>query len=268
MFAEKLDLGHDPHLEQNKKFNQGVIVSFAIHAIIASALILQVVFFNQPTIDISQSIRVDMVALPDKLKPNQMPAKVEEILKEQPIVEEKPVEKSKAEAEKKPLLPKKESKIDAEAVNLKKSKVTQKLALEKLKAQSAIEKMRQEINEDEKPKKVVTAPAKGRIISAGTSLSGLDKLQNDNYLQNLDAHIKQYWALPQWLKNKPYRTRVLVKFDVNGKILSSQIAQSSGQSAYDDYCLQAIDQAAPFPKFAEKFSEQYSKDGVIFGFPE
>lgn len=270
MAAENLQLNNSAESEQNKKFNQGIIVSFTVHAVLASMLILQVVFFSQPTINISQSIRVDMVALPDKLKPNQMPAKIEQILKEKPaeaIPAEPPHEAEKAPA--KPLLPKKEIKTDNEAINLKKSKVKQKQALEKLKAQSAIEKMRQEAKEEDRPKKQAnTAPVKGRVISAGTNLSGLDQLQNDNYLEILDAHIKQYWALPQWLKNKPLKARVLVKFDVKGKIISSQVVQSSGQSAYDDYCIQAIEQAAPFPKFAEKFSEKYSKDGVVFGFPE
>ncbi len=250
MAAEEIFFNTDPATEQKKKFNQGIIVSFTIHAVIASFLILQIVFFSQPSIDISTAVRVDMVGLPEKLNPNQMPAKVEEILKEKSV------------------LPKKEVKTESDAVNLKKSKVKQKLAVEKLKAQSAIEKMRQEAKDGDRPKKTAAAQVKGHIISAGSTLTGLDKLQHDNYLLDLDAHIKQYWALPQWLKNKPYRTRVLVKFDANGKIISNQVVQSSGQTAYDDYCVQAIDQASPFPKFSEKFSEKYSKDGVIFGFPE
>ena len=268
MAAEKVQFTTDLNTEQNKKFNQGIIVSFAVHAIIASIFILQVVFLSQSPIDISQAIRVDMVGLPDKLKPNEMPTKVEQILKEKPSPEEKVAETAKPSEEKK-LLPKKEIKTESDSINLKKTKQKQKLAVEKLKAQSAIEKMRQEtLDEDRLKKKTTAGPTKGRVISAGSALSGLDKLQNDNYLLTLDAHVKQYWVLPQWLRNKPYKARVLVKFDGNGRILSSQIAQSSGQSTYDEYCLQAIEQASPFPKFSEKFSEKYSKDGVIFGFPE
>ena len=264
MAAEDLISKMNSQDEQDKKFNQGIVVSFSVHAIAASILILQIVFFSHPSIDISHAIRVDMVGLPEKLKANQMPAKVEEILKEKaPVVEEKPV----AEELKKPVLPKKEAVADKDSIDLKKSKSKQKLAVEKLKAQSAIEKMRQEMKDSTDIKKP-SAPVKGRVISAGSTLTGLDQLQNDNYLQELDAHIKQFWALPQWLKNKPLKARVLVKFDKLGKILSSHIVQSSGQSAYDDYCLQAIDQAAPFPRFADKFSEKYSKDGVVFGFPE
>ena len=269
MAAEKVQFTNDLNTEQNKKFNQGIIVSFAVHAIIVSIFVLQVVFLSQSPIDISQAIRVDMVGLPDKLKPNEMPAKVEQILKEKAVLEEKFIEPTKP-AEEKKLLPKKEIKTDSDSINLKKTKQKQKLAVEKLKAQSAIEKMRQETLDEERLKKKTAAavPIKGRVISAGSALSGLDRLQNDNYLLTLDAHIKQYWVLPQWLRNKPYKARVLVKFDGGGRILSSQIVQSSGQSAYDEYCLQAIEQASPFPKFSEKFSEKYSKDGVVFGFPE
>ena len=131
---------------------------------------------------------------------------------------------------------------------------------------SAIEKMRQEQKNETPVKKPVVV--KGRIISAGSTLTGLDKLQADNYLETLDEHIKQHWALPQWLINKSYRARVLVKFDASGNVLSKQIVQPSGEPAYDDYCLQAINQATPFPKFIEKFSEKYSRDGVVIGFPE
>ncbi|MFZ3231872.1 MAG: TonB C-terminal domain-containing protein, partial [Pseudobdellovibrio sp.] len=102
----------------------------------------------------------------------------------------------------------------------------------------------------------------------GSSLTGLDRLQADSYLQDLDAHIKQYWALPQWLINKPYKAQVLVKFDMTGKLISKQIYKSSGVQVYDDYCLQAITNAEPFPYFSEKFSEKYKSDGVVIGFPE
>lgn len=268
MAAENDQSKNDFNTEQDKKFNQGVIFSFVAHTVIASIFILQVIFFSQRPIDISQAIRVDMVGLPDKLKPNEMPAKVEQILKEKPVTEEKADETAKPVVEKK-VLPKKEIKTESENINLKKTQQKQKSAVEKLKAQSAIEKMQQDALDEERLKKRASAvPVKARVISAGSALSGLDKLQNDNYLLTLDAHIKQYWALPQWLKNKHFKARVLVKFDGAGRVLSSQIVQTSGQSGYDEYCLQAIAQAAPFPKFTEKFSEKYSKDGVVFGFPE
>ncbi len=264
-------LPRQPSTEQKtQRFNQGILISFSAHACLVIGFVIQVTFFSDPVFDLSQAVRVDMVALPDKLNANEMPQKVQDILKEKPVEEPKKVE-AKPEPEdikkeQKADLPKKEIKSEAEAINLKKAKTTQKTALEKLKAMSAIEKLRQEVESEAVPKKPVVI--KGRVLSAGSALTGLDKLQSDNYLQNLDSHIKQYWALPQWLANKSFKTRILVKFDANGTVLSKQIIQPSGQPAYDDYCLLAIDQASPFPKFIEKFSEKYSKDGVVVGFPE
>lgn len=272
MAAENLDIDNLDRQMKEKKFNQGIIFSFAVHIAMVCLFFVRMTFFIPEPIDLSQAIRVDMVGLPDKMA-GQLPPKIENILKEkeppkpvEPPPKEEPVKKE--EVKKEPVLPKKEVKVDTEAVNLKKVKATQKSALEKLKAQSAIEKIKQDMQNEEARKAAVAAVVKGRVISAGTSLTGLDKIQADGYLQTLDAHIKQYWALPQWLMNKPYKARVLVKFDMTGKIISKQLAQSSGVQAYDDYCLQAIEQAEPFPKFSEKFSEKYKVDGVLIGFPE
>jgi len=253
--------------DKTKRFNQGVLISFLAHAIVLAVAVVQVTFFSKPLIDISQAVRVDMVSLPDQLKPNEMPQKIQNILKENPVEEKPDPLPAKEEPQKieKVALPKKEVKPEPDLISLKKAKAKQKSALDKLKALSAIDKMKQEMKAEAARKPVVI---KGRVISAGSTLTGLDKLQADNYLQNLDSHIKQYWALPQWLMNKSYKTRVLVKFDSSGKIISKEIVQPSGQPAYDDYCLLAIDQASPFPKFTEKFSEKYSRDGVVVGFPE
>lgn len=249
------------------EFNQGVWVSISIHIVVIIFAVVKVTYFSKPQFDIARAVRVDMVALPDKLKSNELPQKVQEILKEpapNPI-EEKKEDVAEEKPKEKVALPKKEVKPDVDVVSLKKAKAKQKSALDKLKALNAIEKLKQE-DKANTPKKPVVV--KGRIISAGSALAGLDKLQADAYLEVLDSHIKQYWALPQWLMNKPFKTRILVKFDQTGKILSKQIVQPSGQPAYDDYCMQAIDQASPFPRFTEKFSEKYSQDGVIVGFPE
>ena len=68
--------------------------------------------------------------------------------------------------------------------------------------------------------------------------------------------------------NKPFKAQVHVKFDTTGKILSRVILRSSGEPAYDEQCLEAVDRAAPFPVVPEKFSEKFKVDGVVIGFPE
>lgn len=284
-----------PNLEFNAPnskiddFKKSLALSFGMHAAIISFFILKIVFFTEPTVDLSQAIRVDMVGLPDKLKPGELPAKVEKILKEpspQPAAKESPKEESKVsekivEKQKPKELPQKAAKQDSDAINLNKVKSKQKSALEKLKSQSdvdkksALNKIREEVRSEayEKAKseslqKQQQALLKGRVISAGAALTGVEKLQSDGYLEQLNERIKSNWSLPQWLLNKPYKTRVLVKFSRDGKIISQTIILSSGNPTYDEYCLNAIKQSEPFPPVPEKFTEKYSIDGVIIGFPE
>lgn len=258
------------------KLSKGVLYSIAAHAALVLAMIIQVVFYPSEALDLSRAIRVDMVDLPDKLTSQPIPednSKLPEkkVAEPAPEPEEKKPEPTPepkvVKEEPKPKLPEKKEKPVDEAININKVKSKQKDALNKLKAAAAIEKLKQE----EEAKKAETKSKqvfKGRVLSAGTSITGLDKLQSDSYLSQLDARIKSHWALPQWLIGKPLRARVHIKFDENGTLLFKKITQSSGNQTYDEYCLLAIDKAAPLPKVPEKFSTVYKVDGVVIGFPD
>jgi colicin import membrane protein len=178
-----------------------------------------------------------------------------------------PKEASKPKPEKPEPLPKKTKPPEVkEEINLNKSKNKQKEAFEKIKKLSALEKIKQEVaSESKKPN---AGRAKPRVVEAGSQLTGLDRIEASEYLKSLDSSIKQYWQLPQWLINKNLRAQVLVKFSTAGQIISTKMLTSSGNSTYDNYCLQAITKAAPFPKVPEKFSEKFSIDGLVVGFPE
>ena len=257
----------------NDDFKRGFGISAAMHAIIIAFFGIKFAFFTEPVLDLSQAVRVDMVGLPDKAEEAKLPPKVEEILKEKlPDKEEpKPAVEEKKEVIKeptKPKLPDKTEKVDKEAVDLKKSKQKQKAALDKLKKLEAIEKIKQDIKNEAQQAKTQSRPLKGRIITPGSALTGLDKLDANTYLQGLDYHVKQNWSLPQWLMNKTLKAQVHVRFDTTGKILSRVILKSSGEPAYDEQCLEAVDRSAPFPAVPEKFSEKFKVDGVVIGFPE
>lgn len=234
--------------------NSGFYISLMAHAALIVFMIIKISFFTKPEINLSEAIRVDMVGLPEKYtalpenampqpKPEAMPEKVE------PKVEAKP--------EPKP----------TENVNLSKTKKKQKNAMEKLKKLSAIEKIRQQV-QSEKVAAATAKQLKGRVISKGTTLTGLDRIQSENYLVQLDALIKSKWQLPQWLIGKPLKTKILLKIESNGQVVDKKVVQTSGNPTYDSYCLLAIDNAAPFPRVPEKFAEIYKEDGVLFGFPE
>lgn len=248
----------------DKSFQQSFLISLALHGLILAFFIFKFIYFSKPIIDLSQAINI---SISDLTESNRLPEKVIAPSNPQPEVkkEVKPAEPPKKELIVKKELPKPDS------INIAKAK--QKSALDKLKKNSALEKIRQELKNDSIKKLQTSAkknlrPPKPRIIAAGSNLSGLDRIHANTYLQQVDQIIKQFWALPQWLMNKPFKAQVLVKFNMQGQILSTQVISPSGNNSYDQYCLKAIQDAAPFPKVPDKLTEKFSVDGVVIGFPE
>ncbi|MEN0059157.1 MAG: TonB family protein [Bdellovibrio sp.] len=262
--------------QDDERLSRGVGISFALHAAILGFFSIKAAFFTPEAVDFSQAIRVDMVALPDKHQPKVMPPPAKDEPKPAPVekIPEKPPtppKTEKAEPEKvvsKPLPTKKE-----DSINLDKVKNEQKSALEKLKAMAALEKIKQDVEEQKKAagsgKAETVAPVvKGNVITPGSSLTGLNKLQHETYAVDLDRHIKQFWALPEWLAKRDLKAQARVFLDSRGNILGRKIVASSGNPSYDEEVLDTIDRAAPFPAPPEKFLALVSVDGILIGFPE
>ena len=248
-------------------FKKAFALSAVLHFLIVAFFMVKLLLFSKPLIDLSKAISVNIGSiqsnnkLPEK-REDPAPAPVEkEPAKELPA---KPIAAAKPEPN-----PKKVKEIKEE-INLNKTKTTQKQALDKIKKMSALDKIKQEVADEsvKNPKAKAKKTAKSNIVPAGSQMAGLDKIEASDYLQKLDASIKQSWTLPQWLVSKNFRAQVLVKFNTLGQIISTKILASSGNSTYDNYCIQAITKSAPFPKVPEKFSEKFSVDGLIVGFPE
>lgn len=251
---------------------KGLKVSLGLHIALVAAFTVRAVFFAPEKIDYSAAVRVDIVGLPDKVQEQQLPPKQEEAAKPEPVKPEPapqtPPKEVKVEK------PVKAPKKDAEAINLNKEKNKQKEALDKLKAMAAIEDMKKEAEKEKKKTAGVgdsKAPAtkiKGNVLAAGTSLTGLNKLQHDTYLSSLDQKIKQHWYLPEWLAKKPLRAQVRLKIDEKGQVLAREIVLSSGNPSYDELALETIDKSAPFAAPPEKFVTIVAVNGLVIGFPE
>jgi TonB family protein len=246
----------------------GIGFSLALHVFIVGVFVIKFFFFSKPVIDLSQAISVSIGELaPDtKLPQKVLPAEPEAAEPEAaaPVEESSPDPKPKPEA-----MPKKKEPpaVKEKEISLSKAKQKQKDALSRLKKMSALDKIKQDLK-TEATARPNAKPAKPRIVAAGTALSGLDRLDANTYLAQVDQSIKNSWTLPQWLLNKPLKARVLVKISPAGGIISANIISSSGNASYDDYCLQAVNKAAPFPGVPDKLSEKFSVDGVVVGFPE
>lgn len=268
-----------PQKNQKQDFKKSFAISLAFHSLILSLFMLKIAFFSEPLIDLSQAISVslDNGSSLKNLKPslaqddNKLPQKIQE-----PLTENiKPIKESKADLaeEKTEITKNKTANIDKkDEIDLKKTKAAQLSALNKLKKKSALDKIKEQLKSESINRIKSQLKNKGTSgtnkISAGTALSGLDKLQADNYLQVLDQSVKKHWALPQWLMNKPFKTKLLLKLGVQGQIISLKVISSSGNNSYDNYCIQAVEKAAPFVDVPEKLSEKFSVDGVVIGFPE
>lgn len=261
--------------------NKGIIFSFMAHAVLLAFLILKNVFFDADIPDYQAAIRVDMVALPDKnpTTPSQAAA---ETKTEPPPPEPEPEPTKTAEA-----LPEKKPSIDETAIRLSENKKKhedekhkkiedkkRKEALDRIKKMSALESIKSSV-ESERIEKLVGQSEtkqkpvyKGNVLNPGTELSGINKIQHENYVALIDRQIKENWTLPQWLANKDFKAQALLKIDQNGNIIYNQIYKSSGNANYDEIVKETIQKSGPFPKPSEKFSAILSEKGVLIGFPE
>lgn len=259
-------LNESNRISKKEPLSQGLLVSALLHALLVAVFAIKAVFFATEAIDFSQAVRVDLVALPEKISPQPAPEPV--VVQKNPVEQEaKPTpimpEAKAPTPETKVTLPQKTEKTP-DAINLDQVKSKQKSALEKLKAMAAMEKFKEELSKKAAPQQKI----KGNVLSPGTALTGLSKLQHESYANTLDNHIKQHWSLPEWLANREFRARARVFIDANGNILDRKIVKSSGNSSYDDAVLQTIDRSAPFPAPPEKFVAMVSVDGILIGFPE
>lgn len=249
---------------ENDQFKQALKISVILHIALFLSFTVRTVFFSDEPINFEQAIRVDMVGLPDRIEtpepvasteksePAAPPTTLPAIAKEAPPVKEaKPTPKEK----------------DPEAISLEKSKTKQKAALEKLKQMSALEKIQQDLDSEKKKAAATAKPTfKGNVLSPGTALTGINQLQADAYISNVHSHMISNWFLPEYLKNKDFRTDVLVKFDESGNILSKAIVKASGNPQFDEYVLAAIQKSSPVPPPPEKFVRISSVQGFLFKF--
>lgn len=271
MSAENLAL--DEALLQDDRLSRGLAISVGVHVGIFALFFLKSIFFEPKPYDIPASMRVDIVALPDKIQ--ELPAAPAAPAPAPPKTESPKEKEAKPEpAKPKKVLPKKSD----DAINLEK-KQSEKSALEKLKAMEAMEKLKADIAAEkaaehaaaEKARldalaKASRAKVKGNQLSPGASLNGLDKLQYDEYGGMLDRHIKPHWQIADWLMRKGYRAQALVRVDAQGNLISKQMLRSSGNPDFDQAALDTIDRSVPLPPPPEKFVAIVSQQGIVVDF--
>lgn len=253
-------------LNREEHIFSGISLSVALHAALVSFFLIKTVFFKVEEIDYKAAIHVDLVGLPDKLDPNQ---EISTQPKEDATKNTPPPTHKAEEKVKEMVLPQKQTQ-QTDAIKLKETKKSQKEALEKLKRESALEKIREDLAKEHisnLAKKSSAKTIKGNVVSQGSALQGLAKLELNEYATTLDHHIKKSWLLPEWLSGKNYQTQVRVFISKSGSLVGKNIIQSSGNNEYDQAALSTIDSSAPFPPPPEIIAESIENRGFVVFFP-
>lgn len=240
------------------KDKQPLYYSLCFHV---GILFLMVVrgYFSKEIKPFERTVRVDIVAMPDK---------VQKIVKPQPKKEEKKADKKEKV---KKTQEKKEAKKEAEkAVVRPKDAKSKKEVKDDLKASelSAFEKLA--LLKAQKEEKEIVEKQKaiaGNRLAKGSDLVGVEKIEYSNYKSTLHTAISAEWDLPKWLLEGNLRAVAHIKIDEAGNLISKEIISSSGNSIYDEKVMEAIEDSAPFSPPPEKFKQIVFYEGVQLAFP-
>ncbi|MBY0384748.1 TonB family protein [bacterium] len=254
------------------------LISLSLHLSLFLVFAIKIVLFPNARLEYIRAVRVDFVALPDKdpqlappgeEKPAATQAPVAETKPQAPApVEEKPTSKPETPAETKPVeqkpAPKQKAPKETKVVKTEeKFKEQQSSALQRIAALSKIKKKKTTDNSIPEGTTV-----KGNRLNEGNSLTGVEKIEYNRYLSDLDLHIKKNWHLPEWLVSKPLTASIWVRFDENGQLLEKKLLRSSGNKEFDKEALEAVNLSVPFPKPPENLISYFQSQGIELRFPE
>lgn len=256
------------------QFSRFLFISVLLHLSAGLIWVIQNVIAPDETVTYQKAIRIDMIGLPDKVTQDQLQPVVKP---SQPANSEVASEKKNEATPKSPpkkspseLGPAKAEKAKAQAVNKKGTEGNNRLGNAKISQLSALEKLEEsmavEAAQNQQLKKLMF---KGNAIVEGSSLSGLDKIEAEDYVGSVESHVRSFWRLPQWLSNlKKMRAKALVKWDTRGVPVLIQIIESSGNDEFDEVVMQTLQNAVPYPAPPDRFALLMRRQGVVFGFPE
>jgi len=102
---------------------------------------------------------------------------------------------------------------------------------------------------------------------ATISLETTDALYRP-YAQMVKERIQQQWAYPAAAQNRYIQGDLTIIFRIerNGRLVNSHIARSSGYRMLDEFSLQAVELASPFPPFPEAIPVKFLNINASFAY--
>ncbi len=231
-------------------FRQQVWISVSFHGAIAILLLFRAFFLPDEPLQIHDSIRVDIVGLPDKIQ--QSPPKQ--------AIEAPP---AKVALPNKPDLP--APALKQKPLNTKK---LEKNAFDRLKALEAIDKLKAEKETPKDTPSPKPETFKGNAVANGDSLHGLERYEFDEYFSVLRNTIQQHFHLPQWLAETDLHAQAVAYIDENGYVIRKEIVKSSGNDIFDGMVLDSLEKSSPLTPPPARLVNILKYRGAIFNFPD
>lgn len=235
---------------ENDRLNKFILASLAFHAALFVVFAVRAFFLPSAPLQLERAIRVDIVALPDKpiaTLPPIAEAPQPEVKQPESAPPVAKVDPPKPETAK----PKIPPKTEPNKINLNKTKKEQAAALKRLNAIEKLKRMAESPapsnTKSASPQKSPTA-VKGNEVSAGNSLTGLSKIEHDNYTELVHDQVKRHWNLPQWMASANLSAVVRVFVNSRGSLVKKELVRSSKNSVFDQSAMTAVDAAIPLPQ--------------------
>lgn len=240
-----------PYFKLSLGFHLGIFIFFGVKVLL---------FPDLSDLNDQSTLKVDLVALPDKDDNKKVPEKIPEKPEEKKPVakkEEPPKEKPKVE----------ETKTKTQVVKKEEPKKnTEADAFAKLREMEALKNLENKKETVKTAEPVIDTPIKGNRLAPGDALIGLNKLQYNNYINDLQKAVKSKWDLPPWLQDGELSAEALIKIDQSGLVTEQTLIRPSGNSIYDKYVLDTINKSSPFPPPPDKFVNVVAIKGVVLSF--
>ncbi|MAX67699.1 MAG: TonB family protein [Bacteriovoracaceae bacterium] len=247
------------------KLNEYIFKAIAVHlGILMLAYVSNIIFdlnlFNLKPDEndikvVQSSVRVDVVGLPKHT--------LQELKKMETHVKETKVEVAK---------PSKSNETSEVEFKTKKKKVNLSNLLKNLSSSQVKEKAKAKPKDNKIDKRALKKLIlEGNKVSQGSSITGEELIESQKefvrYIQALPDKVRPNWKLPTYLIEKNLRCRIRIFIASDGKVVKTEILESSGDEEYDQKALSAIKQSSPLPKPSSNILKEVTSGQVVLGFP-
>lgn len=209
--------------------------------------------------------------------------KKKEVKKEEPKKEvaekPKPTEKPKTESKKTTASSKKnlESEKNKVLQDIKRQKVLEELKGGSGESAEPMEEMGEEqklamADSGEMPGESESGPGdssegSSESMEGSGSGSSVNPVLLQLYTDKVHQRISRNWRIPPGVPTDGnMQAIVFFKVDQSGRVFDVRVNQSSGNAAFDEYCVSAIRKSAPLPPPPSEFAEEAKTSGVLVPF--